>query len=260
MNNINKIVTFLIAATIEALRDIWLVGDHFLNDAFPSLQRLKSTATMLKKPPPYICEQFNVSIHTMKKHLVRPILPRILNTVIEGMNKTTKLPSFIVLVLDKDLIEQLGTFEYGMKQMLEDGLKWLMKHIRRSIDIRIDDIMQKRPGAILFTPRVVWIKMINRPFTSNHPDDLRVKTMSWRKKFNDIIDQILSSQEKTHILQIASVMEYPHKNYDRLGNLSYEGKVQFWKELDHYLKKLDREIFSNIKKSTPKNVNEKSSK
>ena len=240
---------FLIAEKTEAMRDAWLIGDKCLTSIFPKLQNLKIQAIIQKKTTPYLHKQFNLTLYSANKDSVRSGLARIVNSIAEGFNSNVRLPTFIIIIMDKDFVENMRYLEYGIKKMLEDGLKWVMNQIRRMIDIRINNLMSKRPGAILFTPRIIWVKMLNRPFTAKHAEQLRVDTMSKRKMYNDLVATIIPTYEKAHVLQVAAIMELPHKNYDGLGNLSEEGKAHYWKELDHYCKKLDRELFNSAKKT-----------
>ena len=144
---------------------------------------------------------------------------------------------------------------WGIKLILEDVINWLMRNIRKIIDSRMDDLLRKRPGAVLFSPRIIWVKMMNRQFTANHPEEKRVKTMANRKKINDIADAQVPKYDKYILMDISSIMKYPHKNFDNLGNPNAIGKAQYWKELDFHCKKIDREIFN--KKSEKKTEKKK---
>ena len=87
---------------VGAYNDIWIIGDYFLKDANAELQGLKKMSISKHLPQPYIHENFNV--HTRYADLVIKGIARLLNPLVEILNFQHRLPKYIIVVPDKDLI------------------------------------------------------------------------------------------------------------------------------------------------------------
>ena len=195
---------------------------------------------MMKKSPPYLYESFNLfSFITYDNRVSRNILTRILNAMIEGFNRREHLPKYVLLVLDKNLIEAATEHyntDYGIKEMLSKWVTWIWKMLDRLIEIRKQDLFAKRPGAVgSKDPKVIWIKMIDRPHVLR--PDPRFKVLSIRPKFNDAIDEITQNKRNNFCLGIDSLEA---RHFGPNGELNDFGSLQYWKELDYYFKKFDR--------------------
>ena len=158
--------------------------------------------------------------------------------MIAALNKQPRLPKYVIMLTDCDII--LGTeFDYGLNQLLEEQLDWLIRQVNKAINRRRDDLKSKRPGAISssFEPRVIWIKAINRPFCE---DVNEKKIRATRAKFNAHLNRALQSERYMYLMEITSIDDMPTNFYNIRGQLSDGGKTQMWREIDTKLKKFDR--------------------
>ena len=94
--------------------DIWIIGDTFLQDTFATLQTLRSSASLENKNPLYIYEQYNVFIFFMPKSNQQiHTLGHIHHSIVEAFNRRYHLPWYILMILDKDIIEAVNFYDYG---------------------------------------------------------------------------------------------------------------------------------------------------
>ena len=138
------------AANIPALKDIWIVGDQFLRDTFDALQMMRNnTVTNIDpKTQLYIYAYYNVVLHFPGvSNRVKSLMARIINAMIKGLNSKEKLPKYLVVFIDKDLIEALDYFEYGITEALDECMLWMVKQTSRLFEIRHEDIRLKKPGV-----------------------------------------------------------------------------------------------------------------
>ena len=226
---------------INALEDVWLLGDEFLQEIIPTLQGLKTQATMTKKSPPYLYEYFNIfAFYTLHNQFPRNILTRIQNALIEAFNRREKLPKYIFVLLDKDLVQyanSLDLFNYGIKDVLAKWISWFLHSVDKHLNIRKDDLFNKRPGAFAGKdPKIIWVKMLDRPHVAQ--SDQRFKTQSLTSKFNALIDDVVKNRKDNLCMELGALEHNRH--YAASSQVNQFGKMQYWKELDYYFKRFDR--------------------
>ena len=128
--------------TPSAVFDVWLVGDRFLREIWATLLSTKSQAAMQKKSKPYLFEYYNLQpFYPGVGNMTRSILTRILNKLIEALNENRDhLPKYIIIALDKDLIEEVKFGGFGCKIVFGRTITWLCDNIHQALSTRIDDM------------------------------------------------------------------------------------------------------------------------
>ena len=209
------------------------------------LQNMKRIAMLSNKRLPYIYEQFNVFTFTQSP-LTSESFARIYNAFIDACNRRMKMPHYIIIVPDRDLIEAANFYNFGVKKLLGICTNWLAKQIERDIDSRRERLGDRRPGALLQAPtQIIWVKMLQRPPVPL--DDKKYKTQATRDKFNSTLDQLPDWRRDTSVLEITSL--HHTRDYDAHGNLKECGKRQYWREFDYLFKIFDRENQDKIEAS-----------
>ena len=83
---------------------------------------------------PYLADYYNVKGYFYRhSHLMTSATARILNSTTEALNDNQRLPRFLIVAIDKDMINDLQDFEYGSTKNLESLIHW----ITRQIDITV---------------------------------------------------------------------------------------------------------------------------
>ena len=110
--------------------DVWFIGDDFFHDIFSALQDLRSKARVAKKNPPYLYEYYNVfGYYSTKSSGTRHTIGRILNALIVGLNTHDRLPRYVVLMLDKDLIDDINVFSDEAEDEIVECISWLFRQM-----------------------------------------------------------------------------------------------------------------------------------
>ena len=162
---------------------------------------------------------------------------RIINSLIDELNSQHKIPRFLVVIIDKDVIADVDLYDKEASPRMIDNLNWLVKQIDIAINRKKSDIMTKRPGAIFKgDPKIIFVRMLRR-FQKNTPGTKLDLLYGLRGKFNDALNTA-AAQIDQKMLTITSCNSLDHFNF--YGNLSSKGKVEYWKELDELLNKCDR--------------------
>ena len=149
----------MLSDPLQAINYLWLIGEGFLRSTLGTLQTLRtdpdlaqwsnkqdasdnrsrettqarsSREAQLKIP--YIYQNFRI------KPFYQPnsgnsvgTLYKLFNSVVEGLNSENKLPKYILVLADRDLLLQVGHLQAGIGHILAKIINWLGKNIDRAI-------------------------------------------------------------------------------------------------------------------------------
>ena len=229
---------------MSAAYDLWIIGDGFLKDMIPSIRSLKTQATINKKKPPYMYEYFNIKFfHTYHASSTRNAIARIHNAVVEALNTNARLPAYILMMLDSNILETISYFEFGISKCIHRSLCSIFSDLEQMVKTRRGDLLQKKPGALGSSkhPQIIWIEMIEHPSQMSY---MKTKIYNQRSKFNYVLNNM--AKDAQHQIMAVNVCSLG-KHFDLLGKLNTSGKETYWKEIDYQMKKFDR----NEMKSQP---------
>ena len=102
-------VIFYTAVLIEVFQDIWLVGYTFLKEMHDSLFTVEREAIAKELPKPYIFQHFNVKLFDLRAAVEG--LARSINPLIEAFNENHRLPQYILVIPDKDILLNIKSCE-----------------------------------------------------------------------------------------------------------------------------------------------------
>ena len=193
------------------------------------LQEAKTGAKLLTKNPLYLFYYYNITaLYANQLSSNRVALSCILNAFIEGLNNSSKLPKYVLMIPDNDIILSTDFFNGGANKIFYETLEALFKQINKVIKRRHDDLLHKRPGSIAstFEPRFIWIKVINRPNTEINTKISESTIL--KSKFNSCLQDQVANEHYMHIMSLAdfkyakSTINY----FNQDAQLNHDGKAQ----------------------------------
>ena len=188
---------------------------------------------------PYMYEFSNiVPIYQASNGAETGSLSRIYNSIFEGLNRKDHLPHYILIFPDRDLLMDANFYQFGCAEVLHHILKWLCLRIDRAIADRHDQLRKLRPGAAGHDPHIMWISMIPRPLIKNHPTPHFNNVVNLRKKFNNELEQCITSTNNPRLIHTTNVFD-DYNNYDNIGALTHAGKLKFWHHIDSQFKRFN---------------------
>ena len=111
------------------------MGDVFLHAIYNGLIAIHAAAKMNNKHTPYLLDNYNVfGFFANSCNLVRPVLTRILNATIEDLNEKERIPCYVLVIIDQDLISSF-TCDYGLNKMIKSAIQWLLSQLTKSFKI-----------------------------------------------------------------------------------------------------------------------------
>ena len=221
---------------IKALDSIWCIGDRFLDQIHHTMDTLRTSTIAQQGKKMYLHQHFNVHMSYLSSlNPTKTVIARIHNSLVSLMNQEGHLPQYIIIIPDKDIISSINYFDFGIRDLIEKNLNWLIRIIFRTVLSRREALKKTRPGAAPASlPTIIWVNMLTRPLTTN-PDLKRL--WSQCHKFNSTLDNILTIEKYMKIINLPNFTE--HRYFDILGKLTMSGEYHFWRALDDMMHDID---------------------
>ena len=202
---------------------------------------MKRQVKNAKTRPPYIFEYYNVLGYCSAKNSATcRVIARVLNSVIEGLNTRERLPRFLIIMLDKDVIEDVYMFNYGASKQLCQVVRWLVKQIDIVLRHKWLELLEIKPGSVYTTdPKIILVSMLKHPL--QFPRHSRMEdVVSLRSKFNAALNRV-ANKFQCSVLDLQSCDE---RHFDLMGKLNQFGMFTYWKELNHYIELFNKKRIS----------------
>ena len=148
-----------------------------------------------------------------------------------------RLPRFLIIALDKDLLSDLDVYNYKVDKMIRETTCWVVRQVELLIRRKKEEILDKKPGAIYSgDPTVIYVRMFRR--VDNFGRTRLQEIFSLRSHFNDALNDAVARADQ-RMLTITSCNTSEH--FDQKGNLSIKGRHVFWQEIDDLLERFDKD-------------------
>ena len=117
--------------------------------------------------PPYIWEYFNVhEFDECKATGIKFAMVRIVNAFVEGIRQRKRLPMFLLVIPDQNLIQDVDVYDKDALIILHDMVGWMVRQldvIMRRIKMYILEI---KPGALVgMDPKIIHVCMLRQACT-----------------------------------------------------------------------------------------------
>ena len=95
---------------------------------------MKSDATIQRKDRPYLYQHYSVlPYYQTSSGNAQGTMHKLVNSLIEALNENNKLPEYILLIPDRDLVLQIVNFVPGIVFIMEQMMRWIGKQFDRFI-------------------------------------------------------------------------------------------------------------------------------
>ena len=206
---INSIIdiSLVITDSIQAIYDVWFVGDSFMRDTYQTFRAIINESHLNRKVTQlYLREYNNVKGFYYPSAIagIKYTMTRILNSVIEALNSCDRLPRMVLILPDKDIINDVNLYDFGAYKTIAAVVNWFTCQVDIAIHRKKLQISEKKPGAISSSryPSIIHVNMIHRA-TSFRSGSKMESICSLQSKFNEILNNAAAWQDH-HILTIKS--------------------------------------------------------
>ena len=236
-----KITFFLISENVTAWKDVWIIGEEFVNETWNAIREIQVAAADKKKPGLYLFREYNVKCFTTNPTSHRSCTPaKLLNAFIKALNNVTggkekKLPHLVIFIPDWDLVKYVNYHKPGVKDMFSSILSWIMTNANRAVQSKKDSLSHRKQGAVIDSePKFIWVKMIERVGGEYE----RALTVCYQ--FNASLEDELASHKKHYILDVGKAIAESYY-FTARNQLNGDGKHKFWHEIDEWIEKFDHD-------------------
>ena len=186
----------------------------------------KKAAIMKKNSPPYLFQHFNIKEYYAEA--ATRGLARFVNLLIEALNDRKRLPRYIMVIFDKDLLIAIKreTSKFNTGIVISATIHYIVQQSNILIERRKIDLFDRKPGALLpVDPTFIWIRMLKHP-----QGGFNQEVTALRGKFNSILEErLFNGKDDKHCIMSIDIHQ---EDFDLIGNLSSNGKHDFWHEIN----------------------------
>ena len=170
---------------------------------------------------------YSVVCNSKKNSQDTNILSRIRNTMVTFLNKKDKLPKYLLIVLDDDLIQALDYQGFGVSTMYGEWLEWLVAEISKVVAKRKEQLPWK---AVKDDYPMIYL--CTAPIHRNQPEKERDSRMKW----NLVLTSLLKLYENMRPIKLKELKQDDDKLVDQNGHWTFEGLEYYWKAVDSSLR------------------------
>ena len=186
----------------------------------------------------FMSDYFNIIEHdTPSQAGIEFASSRMVVNVIDAMNKRQRLPKYLLVIPDQDiLLQDIDVYDKDAPILIQELVDWFVQKIDVKIRRRRLDMLEHKPGALTgFFTKIIFIKMVRRWCTFSE-ESRKFAVHQLRAKFNDALNDAVAKRE-LNILTVSAC--YSPQHFDHKRNLSPAGKKEFWREVDELINRFD---------------------
>ena len=223
----------IFAENVESFFGAWIIGDNFLDDYCNTLESMITEANENRKLlQPYMNEYYNIKRFTDPVCVDRSVAC-IVNLLIDGLNQRHKLPCFLIVIINTDIIADFNIFKSNIIKSVQQTTEWLVKQINIQVRRKRLELIALKPGTIYRNdPSIIFVRMIQHANLNLHRGSYLDELYTLQPKFNDALNDAVARIDQ-HILTINSCNTSSH--FTHKGKLSTKGKSDFWLEINDLL-------------------------
>ena len=203
--------------TVQGYDELWLIGDNFFAETVRPYY-LKCAEKMFTK------ESFEVMTFCKSRHDSNDtnMLSRLCSTLALAINERIKLPKFIVVILDDDLLNYLGYLDNGVAKMIGEWIEWIAEKFTELIKLRIENLPPKAVKAGY--PQKYWVAPPHHCNFSNNQA---------RTKLINCMEVTFKLYPNIRLIRMKEVWDYENRDMiDRNGRFTPYGYSKYWLSVD----------------------------
>ena len=245
-----------------AYDDIWLLGDRFINNSVDVLEDYCGLFNSVPKHTrfdSYIAENYDILAYTNDDdNVVKSALGRMHNAMAIALNENEKLPKYVPVVMESDIIRCIKYDKPGLTELYGLALHWLMDEYHEAIVARKGMLPSK--AVKYMYPQVFVVALLQHKIFKDNMN---------RFRFNKSIEVLARKYKEVKVLRMERRWNYEDPTLvSQEGRITDEGLLTYWASIDeaiqfwetgkkksHSEQQFVRQLFSEHKARTITNSN-----
>ena len=161
----------------KAMESMWIIGDTFVASSYQRFLKMETSQTRF-----YIRDNYDVFAFFNNNHFDTNILSRIRNVLVTALNQHEKLPRFLCVIIDNDILRFINHNKHGINLELGTYLEWLLAEFDRILNIHVEQLPCKCRIADQNFPHVLWFGL---------PINMGCRDNELRIVFNKSLEQVI---------------------------------------------------------------------
>ena len=216
---ISEFFNLLIAQFIldpSAYETAWIIGDSFLASTYQKGFKNQDGNY-------YIKESYGLHAFHNDQHLDKNLLSRVRNVLVAGFNKLEKLPKFIIVAMDNDILNFIDNEDYGVS--CEIGK--LMDSLVDNLNLVLTTRKSQLPRKSLKETHFIWVGSPLHPLFEDN---------ALRVKLNACMESIIPKYRNMSFLFPRKGWSLDNSRIYLNGSFTAEGCRMYWKSVDAAVK------------------------
>ena len=220
---------------------MWVIGDNFMSKSYRAHFLLRDHMLPTEEGTRdrfFIKEGFNFKNYCNSRYNSpnSNMLQQLQNMMAMALNKNPKLPKFILLILDDDLIMYLDFKGEEVSSMLGTWLSWLMEQFESLISQRRDLLPMKSKRQ--YELCMYWCAV---PVHSG----FNTRRNEIRKKFNLCLESICKGKQDVRVIKMKERWSFEDKALVMNDKITELGMDAYWDSVDCAFKfnAMKRDVF-----------------
>ena len=221
----NKLV---FTGQIFGYEDLWIIGDDTVMSSFNQY-----VMNAHRKRELFIKNNFNLHVYATQRSVsnIRSFLARIRNQFAKALDNHQKLPKFITVVMDDNILQDIKVPDNSIGWALSSMFTWLLKQVQLMINIRKDQLPAKAVKNNY--PQIFWVEAAQHMFFKNN---------FARRKLNSALAATAAQFLNNKIVRMKKIWDADDRNLvlEHNNKLTAEGWMKFWASIDNAIKYNER--------------------
>ena len=196
---------------------MWMLGDKFLTRSYRDYVKKDGQDMFMNQyfdTTPLCSSRFESNNTNM--------ISRIEGLFAKGLNRMKKLPKYVIIILDDDLIQFLGYDNQGLSGILGSWIECLIK----TLDDMVTERKENLPKKVLNEdyPMIYWVTCPHHKFYKNNHA---------HTKFNACLEVAMKLKNNMRVIKMKTwEFENNHLLYESTGAITSYGLNKYWRAVD----------------------------
>ena len=224
---------------VKGIRKLWIIGDNFVAGSVRNYFKKATWDSFIKEN--FHWEAFCSSRYSDKN---TNLISRLQNTFALAINRSQRLPEYILVIIDDDIIDFANFKNIGVAGIYGPWCKWLVQTFTTMLEERRKMLPHK--AQLSEATQIYWLAAVKHA-------DFDELSNNLRETFNNVIDSVGKPHAQMRRIFVKEHWETETTSLVSNNRINHQGFIAYWKGIDaalrfNVIKKEEFTIRDNFRK------------